>query len=433
MMTSTSQALNPANSTTASSALAQDQLYIYFVLAYLAQGISSQFGLIAQPVQFFLMKSMALSAAGVSLVAAAMMLPWILKPLYGVLSDTMPLFGYRRKSYLVAAHVLAVIGLCCVSATGASYLVLAGLLLIAFAMSLATALMLGLAAEKGNDNSKTGHYVTAQSFYYYFGNIAAVLIGGFLCQSLLPAAALRFASLLAVVPVLALSYLSIRMVHEHKTSFSTESSRGVWRSIKHAIRERGLWLVGLFAACWNFTPSFGVPLYFHESNNLVFEQSMIGQLSAWNALGMMIGAVVYRDLIKRLDLKPRLYLVISLWAVSIFSYVWLSSPLSGYFIEIFRGCCNTVEILCLYELAACCCNSRNAVSIMALILAARNIANELGTLIGGSLFTYAFDNQYFPLVFVGMITPVLSAFLVPHMVRNRNRQKSLDMHNSVEA
>ena len=28
--------------------------------------------------------------------------PWIIKPIYGVLSDLVPLFGYRRKSYLIA-------------------------------------------------------------------------------------------------------------------------------------------------------------------------------------------------------------------------------------------------------------------------------------------------------------------------------------------
>ncbi|ETK78826.1 hypothetical protein L917_14966 [Phytophthora nicotianae] len=33
--------------------------------------------------------------------------PWNLKPLYGLLSDSFPLFGYRRKSYIVICEVLA--------------------------------------------------------------------------------------------------------------------------------------------------------------------------------------------------------------------------------------------------------------------------------------------------------------------------------------
>lgn len=33
-------------------------------------------------------------------------IPWTLKPLYGVLSDTVPIFGYRRRSYLVLSAAL---------------------------------------------------------------------------------------------------------------------------------------------------------------------------------------------------------------------------------------------------------------------------------------------------------------------------------------
>lgn len=32
--------------------------------------------------------------------------PWLVKPLYGFISDTIPLFGYRRRSYLVISGLL---------------------------------------------------------------------------------------------------------------------------------------------------------------------------------------------------------------------------------------------------------------------------------------------------------------------------------------
>ena len=38
-------------------------------------------------------------------------LPWIIKPVYGLISDFVPLFGYRRKSYLLIANVAAIGGL----------------------------------------------------------------------------------------------------------------------------------------------------------------------------------------------------------------------------------------------------------------------------------------------------------------------------------
>ena len=34
-------------------------------------------------------------------------LPWIIKPVYGIVSDFVPLFGYRRKAYLILANAAA--------------------------------------------------------------------------------------------------------------------------------------------------------------------------------------------------------------------------------------------------------------------------------------------------------------------------------------
>ena len=32
--------------------------------------------------------------------------PWVVKPFYGFLSDTVPIFGYRRRSYLIICGLL---------------------------------------------------------------------------------------------------------------------------------------------------------------------------------------------------------------------------------------------------------------------------------------------------------------------------------------
>ncbi len=32
--------------------------------------------------------------------------PWVVKPVYGFLSDTVPIFGYRRRSYLIICGLL---------------------------------------------------------------------------------------------------------------------------------------------------------------------------------------------------------------------------------------------------------------------------------------------------------------------------------------
>src|SRR5688572_27758060 len=85
-------------------------LSLFFIVSYIAHGIASQFGLIAQPVQYYLKQALHMTAAEVSGCMALMMLPWVLKPFYGILCDFVPLFGYRRKSYLILANLIAAAG-----------------------------------------------------------------------------------------------------------------------------------------------------------------------------------------------------------------------------------------------------------------------------------------------------------------------------------
>lgn len=33
-------------------------------------------------------------------------LPWVIKPIYGLLSDAVPLFGYHRFSYILVLNLL---------------------------------------------------------------------------------------------------------------------------------------------------------------------------------------------------------------------------------------------------------------------------------------------------------------------------------------
>lgn len=51
--------------------------------------------------EYFVKDELDLSPAEASLIFSASSIPWLIKPLWGFISDSVPLFGYRRKSYLV--------------------------------------------------------------------------------------------------------------------------------------------------------------------------------------------------------------------------------------------------------------------------------------------------------------------------------------------
>src|SRR5439155_1264209 len=70
------------------------RLATLFAVVYFAQGM---WGLPTQPMTIVL-KERGLSSAAVADFMLISTLPWLIKPLYGLLSDFVPLFGRRRGS-----------------------------------------------------------------------------------------------------------------------------------------------------------------------------------------------------------------------------------------------------------------------------------------------------------------------------------------------
>src|SRR5438105_13631324 len=83
------------------------RVMLFFALVYLAEGIWQSDGLISQPLNYYLRSVHGWSAVQITAFLSVLNLPWLFKPVYGIVSDFVPLFGYRRKSWLVVANLVA--------------------------------------------------------------------------------------------------------------------------------------------------------------------------------------------------------------------------------------------------------------------------------------------------------------------------------------
>ena len=80
---------------------------LFFAALYFVQGtIDLSTGLPYQPIQYLLKEDLYLSAGQAGFVWAMIGLGWTIKPVYGLLSDFLPLGGSRRKGYLVLMSAL---------------------------------------------------------------------------------------------------------------------------------------------------------------------------------------------------------------------------------------------------------------------------------------------------------------------------------------
>src|SRR5881628_2436660 len=96
------------------------RLAVLFGIVYFAQGM---WYLPNQTITIVL-KERGLSAGQVATFFSITTVPWLIKPVYGLVSDFVPLWGRRRKSYLVLTSALAagagaMLAVAAITATGA--------------------------------------------------------------------------------------------------------------------------------------------------------------------------------------------------------------------------------------------------------------------------------------------------------------------------
>lgn len=396
------------------------RLEFFFCLAYAVQGICQHFCLIAQPLDFYLMRTCGMNAAQVSNLMALLMVPWVIKPLYGCVSDLFPLFGDRIRPYLLMAFVIAGLGFAgLASLSGAnSTVVLSLVFLTSLGMAAGNTLCCGLTVRVGNANGSTRYLLSLEAASYYLLNIVSMLVGGWLCQTWGPAKALPVAAGIACLPCFVAGVAGLKLIESDNKKLSLENVREIAGAMKQLILMERLWLAALFICLWNFSPGLSTPLYFFESNKLHFSQTFIGQLGGINAAGMLSGAVLFRFAEKRLPWSKLLPASVIFSALSVIGYVCLRTELSAMILEFLRGTGAMFACLAVYSVVAEHCVERVESSMVALLISVYNIAGQAGTVFGGQLYSVWCKDNLLPLLGVSAGTTLLCLFVVPSILKS---------------
>lgn len=385
----------------------------YVVLAYVTQGIAQHFCLVAQPLEYYMLKTLSMNASQVAALLSVLMIPWMIKPVFGILSDSLPLAGYRRKSYLSLFYGLAGIFYAAAAAAQSINLLMAALFLTAMGMAAGTAIICGLTLEFGRPEAETRRFQAVQAVSYYSANICSFLLGGYLCGHLEPNDALSAAAAIAAIPCLITAVASWLLVKEVKTKLKPPSVNALREKLAPAKFKRLLY-VALFMCCWSFSPGFGTPLYFHQTKELGFEQIFIGQLGALFSVGMIAGALFYRKFLdKKCTPRKQAKIAVIVGTTSTLAYLLLGSQASAVCLELLRGFAEMLAILLVYGLAADVSPKNFESTTIALLVAAYNIAEQISINVGASLYTHVFKDGFAPLIVVSAVTTLACWLLIP--------------------
>jgi folate/biopterin transporter len=173
-------------------------LSLLFVVQHLLKGFVHSLIGQAEP---YLFRAYHVPAPQMQIYGGISALPWALKPMIGLLSDTVPIFGYNKAPYMLMTTFIGAIGLLLIGVSTEATMTVRGLVVCLFIVTLqiSTCDLLSEAkyAEKIREYPKHGPSLMSYVWFgMQVGGLVAIIASGFLLEN----TGVRSCFLVAVLP-----------------------------------------------------------------------------------------------------------------------------------------------------------------------------------------------------------------------------------------
>jgi predicted MFS family arabinose efflux permease len=385
----------------------------FFALVYVVEGLGQIGGLISQPLNYYLKQVQGWTPLQITAYLTLFNLPWIIKPLYGLVSDFVPLFGYRRKSYLLIANAAATCGFLMVAQLTVPDRLVFALMLTAYAMAISSTLCGAVLVENGQRLKESGTFINQQWLWYNIAAMTAAIVGGQLVQRLPPTAALHSAAALVSCAPLLVIFGTVFLIPEKKARMNIQGMKHTFEGLSNTFRRRHLWIIAAFIFLYYFSPGLSTPLYFIMTDNLKFSQAYIGFLGSLAGAGWIVGAFLHRRYLKKLTLKKLLNVSIAIGTLASLAFLFFWNEVTAAIISFSSGLAAMIATVATLTLAADYCPRRAEGFAFAVLMSIINLATALADNLGSYLFTDVFHRNLSPLVVLSAAFTAFAFVLVP--------------------
>ncbi|XP_038906678.1 folate-biopterin transporter 1, chloroplastic isoform X1 [Benincasa hispida] len=288
-------------------------------MVYFVQGVLD---LAKLAVSFYLKDDLHLDPAEAAVISGFAALPWLIKPLYGFISDSVPLFGYRRRSYLILSGLLGAFSWSFMatlvnSKYGAAMCILLGSLSVAFSDVVVDSMVVERA--RGESLSMSGSLQSLCWGSSAFGGIVSSYFSG----SLVGSYGVRF--VFGVTALLPLMTSAVAVLVEEKRVCVPlngpnlpssglgflETSKQHILNLWTAVRQPNVYLPTLFIFLWQATPQSDSAMFFFTTNKLGFTPEFLGRVKLVSSIASLVGVALYNGFLKNVALR-KFFLVMSI-------------------------------------------------------------------------------------------------------------------------
>ncbi|UCE24226.1 MAG: MFS transporter [Candidatus Zixiibacteriota bacterium] len=406
------------------------KLFIIFGALYFVQGMAEPTaGLLAQPLRSML-KGWDYNTAGIATFMFLLGIPWYLKPVFGLITDFLPIRGYRRKSYLILASSLMIVGYLAATLLPLSpafgTVILIMLLFPCFGVTFKDVTTDAAMIEAGQPLGLTGRIQSAQWGSIYGASMLCGVLGGWISQHGLQKLGFLIGALMGAVAL----YIAIFHIKETPRP---ELKRGqLKRAVEvlgKAARTRIVILVAVFYLLVNFNPFSWDVLYVHMTTELGYSDQFVGYTYTLNSAGAVVSCILYGLFAKRVPLRLLLHGSVLFMVLSKLVFIGLGTETSAVIISIAWGLVYMVTSLTQLELAGRYCPPEAAGTVFALLMSLSNLSVGVSSIVGGWLYelwkqSWGTDTAFMFLVLMAAGFTALCWLLVPLFPKSRAESES---------
>ncbi|MBD0386000.1 MAG: folate/biopterin family MFS transporter [Nostoc sp. C3-bin3] len=279
---------------------------IAILTVYFVQGI---LGLSRLAVSFFLKDELLLSPVEVSALLGIVFLPWMIKPVFGFISDGLPIFGYRRRPYLILSGILGTVSwVSLATIVHSSWAATLAIALGSLSVAMSDVIVDSLVVERvrGESQAKAGSLQSLCWGASALGGLITAYFSGLLLQyfttrtvfgitALFPLIVSGVAWLIAESPV-----SKDTQDTNHTNSLSIKHQLG---QLRQAITQKRIWLPTAFIFIWQATPNAESAFFYFSTNELHFEPEFLGRVNLVTSFASLAGVWIFQRFLKSIPFR----------------------------------------------------------------------------------------------------------------------------------
>jgi MFS family permease len=262
-------------------------------------------------------------------------LAWYFKPFFGIFTDAFPLFGTRRKSYIVMGATLCLASFIVLAYTPHRYGPLFVVCIVNNIFMVITSTAVGgFMTEKAQALTASGRFSSIFQVAYQMAGVLGGPLGGFFAARAF--GLVNFASAFVMfLPIPA----AIFFLRERRAKVDSTRRLGEAKNqLAKAFSAKTMWAAAGFSFLFYFAPGIQTALFYQQQDVLHMSTEKQGVMLFLNGIFGILTATIYGTwACKRWTLRRLLMWTIALGALAQIGYAFYSSIGRAYIIESFWG------------------------------------------------------------------------------------------------